>query len=273
MRLLRRIMICAVLIILAASLGAETDEELRQLWMRRDLARMEEIARTGDARAEAWMGLMLQNRGRRVEAKEWWRRAAEKGNRWAINSLAFMHLGDREDEQAAYWYRRGAEAGDRESQHTYAWLLLQGRGVAKDEGEAARWYAAAAAQGQGDAYFDLAKLYADGVGVVRDPVEAYALASLAEVTGDPSETYRATELKAQLGRSLSSDQISAASGRAIARRPDLKGQLGQKELEDRLGIFLPVLLGIVVLTPLLALFYALRWASRGLGWALARLRG
>jgi len=58
------------------------------------------------------MGLMPQNRGRRLEAKEWLRRAAEKGNLWAIISLARMHLADKEDEEAARWFRRGADAGD-----------------------------------------------------------------------------------------------------------------------------------------------------------------
>ena len=74
---------------------AQTAEELRAIYFRNDISRMEEIANTGDVRAEAWMGVMLQNRGRRSEAKEWSRRAAEKGNRWAINRLANMHRADR----------------------------------------------------------------------------------------------------------------------------------------------------------------------------------
>jgi Flp pilus assembly pilin Flp len=214
------------------------------------------------------MGLMLQNRGRRAEAREWWRRAAEKGNRWAINRLAFMHLGDKEDEQAAHWYRRGAEVGDAQSQHTYAWLLLQGRGVVKDEGEAVRWYAAAAAQGYGDSYFDLARLYADGIGVSSDPVEAYALASLGEITVDASEAHRASELKARLRRSLSADQIAAAHRRAIAMRPDLRVQLDG----DEFGLLLPLIAGLVLLGGIYALFQMLRWAWRGLARIAAKLR-
>ena len=85
------------------------------------------------------MGLMLQNRARRLEAKERWRRPAEEGNRWAMTSLAMMHLADKEDEEPARWFRRGAEAGDLAGQHDYALLLLQGRGDIKDEQAAARW--------------------------------------------------------------------------------------------------------------------------------------
>ena len=55
----------------------QTADELWAKSFRGDLARMEEVARSVDVRAEAWMGLMLQNRGRRLEAKEWWRRAAD----------------------------------------------------------------------------------------------------------------------------------------------------------------------------------------------------
>ena len=51
----------------------QTADELRATYFRGDLSRMEEAARAGDARAEAWMGLMPQNRGRRLEAKEWLR--------------------------------------------------------------------------------------------------------------------------------------------------------------------------------------------------------
>jgi TPR repeat protein len=116
-----------VLVALSSGSGTawcQTADELRATYFRGDLSRMEEAARAADVRAEAWMGLMLQNRGRRLEAKEWWRRAAEKGDLWAIISLARMHLADKVDEEAARWFRRGADAGDLGAQHSYALLLL-----------------------------------------------------------------------------------------------------------------------------------------------------
>jgi hypothetical protein len=53
------VLLCA----LTAVAVGQTDEELRQLYARRDFARMEKIARTGDARAEAWMGLIKRQEG------------------------------------------------------------------------------------------------------------------------------------------------------------------------------------------------------------------
>jgi TPR repeat protein len=165
-----------MLITTSGSVSAQTAHELRAMYFRGDIVRMEEIARASNVRAEAWMGLMLQNKGRRLEAKVWWRRAAEKGDPWAISSLAAMHLTDKEDEEAVRWYKRGAELGELDAQNTYAWLLLQGRGVDKDEQAAAREYLAAALRGHGYSILDVAKLYASGTGVTRDPVEAYAFA-------------------------------------------------------------------------------------------------
>ena len=57
-------------VLVAVSFGTgktwgQTADELRAMHFRGDLVRMEEVAGAGDVRAEAWMGLMLQNRGRR----------------------------------------------------------------------------------------------------------------------------------------------------------------------------------------------------------------
>ena len=214
----------AVTLAATSDSSAQTADELRAIYSRRDIARMEEIARSGDVRAEAWMGLMLQNRGRRLEAKQWWRRAAEKGNQWAIVSLANMHLKDKEDELAVRWYARGAETGDLGAQHAYARLLLQGRGVDKDEQAAARLLSSAASRGHRYSYPDLARLYANGTGVTRDPVEAYAHVKIAEVVLNDSDFAAGdlARLKERLTAELSPSQISAAGLRARAMRPDLK---------------------------------------------------
>jgi TPR repeat protein len=214
-------LVCAVFIgaFLSAALG-QTDEELRQIYYRRDFVQMEKLARDGDVRAEAWMGLMMQQASRRAESKEWWGRAAEKGNKWAIGSLASMHLMDKEDEKAAYWYRRGAELGYPESQAGLASLLLQGRGVATNEEEAVRLYKAAAAQGYPYAYFPLAQLYAAGRGTTRDPIAAYTLLEIAEVTIDPSQIKDLKAFKSQVASGLSAEQIAQASKRAREIRPD-----------------------------------------------------
>lgn len=203
---------------------AQTADELRAIYFRGDISRMEEIASAGDVRAEAWMGLMLLNRGRRLEAKEWWRRAAEKGNRWAMTNLARVHLADKEDEEAARWFGRGADAGNLDAMREYAFLVLQGRGVTKDQPAAARWYSKLTAQGDKFSYLPLAELYASGTGVAYDLVEAYALASIAEAVLDDSDLFgeRLGRLKGTLEMELAPTQMKAASLRARAMRPDLK---------------------------------------------------
>jgi Sel1 repeat-containing protein len=223
----------------ASTALAQTDEELREMYFRRDHARMEEIAQAGDARAEAWLGLIRQNAGRREEAKVWYRRAAEKGSRSAIVSLADMHRWDKEQEEALYWYRRGAELGISSSQMTLAWLLLEGNGYPKDEREAFRLYSSAAARGHRGAYLKLAHLHADGRGTERNAVEAYALTEIAETVLDPlsdgDQVQTAKALKARLGQELQPDGIAHAVGRAREIRSDLDAI---RDGRQRVGYFL-----------------------------------
>ena len=223
---------------------AQTADELRAIYFRGDISRMEEIASTGDVRAEAWMGLMLLNRGRRLEAKEWWRRAAEKGNRWAMTKLARVYLADKEDEEAARWFSRGADAGNLDAMREYAFLLLQGRGVPKDEPAAARWYSKLAAQGDRFSYLALAELRASGTGVAYDLIEAYALASIAEAVLDDSDLFgeRLGRLKGTLEMELSPTQMKAASLRARAMRPDLERLRIPKEESRPSALIMPLVL-------------------------------
>jgi hypothetical protein len=237
---------------------AQTDAELRVLYGRKDFVRMEIIARRGDTRAEAWMGLMLQNADRRAEAKVWWKLAAEKGDRWSILMLAEMHYLDHEDELAVQWYRRGAEAGYPAAQNTLASMLLIGRGAAKDEGEAARWYAAAVAQRDPDAYLPLAQLYASGLGVARDPVEAYALATISEVVGRYSED-RVNALKAEIAKQLTPPQMIAAQARINMLRPDFDELQALRDGEDTAQWIALFLMVAILLAALSIFFFAVRY--------------
>jgi TPR repeat protein len=106
---------------------AQTDEELRAIYNRKEQSRMQEIAESGDVRAQAWMGLMMQQQGRRVESRQWWLRAAERGNLWAMSSLAQMASTDGDIVEATKWVRRGAEAGNATSQAMYGYALATGR--------------------------------------------------------------------------------------------------------------------------------------------------
>jgi TPR repeat protein len=201
------------LVTAVSSASAQTDDDLRALYSKRDIEQMAAIAATGDHRAQAWMGLIMRQSRRRSEAMDWFWRSAEQGNAMAITNLASMHLQDNEDDHAAMWSRRGAELGIATAQDTYARLLRQGRGVPKDEREAVKWFTEAARQGFAYAYEALADMKSKGEGTSRDLVEAYALAHVADYYL-ASEGGRIEKFKNGLARELSPQQIERASRRA-----------------------------------------------------------
>jgi hypothetical protein len=214
---------------------AQTDEALREMYFRRGFAAIENFARTGDTRAEAWMGLIEQQASHRSEAKVWWRRAAEKDNRWAISMLAEMHRNDGENNEAMHWYRRGAELDDPEMQAILASRYDLGRIVTRNETEAVRWYRAAVASNYPHAYLPLAEHFASGTGVARDPVEAYALVEIASHTLPDSDSIgleKAKALKGRLAVELGAEGVTQAARRADVLRPDLKGVAARRALGD-----------------------------------------
>jgi uncharacterized protein len=220
-----RVLVAALLFgVHAPGAIAQTDSALRELYDRKEYARIEQYARQGNARAEAWMGLISRQAGRREEAKEWYRRAAEKGDLEGIRRLAGIYQYDEKNsEEADRWYRRGAELGDQDMQVTLAWRHLHGQGFPKDEREAFRWYLAAANGGNSYAYLATAEMYAAGKGIERDLVEAYAQLEIALEVLSTSETQylkQARALQSQLAQELSPDQIREAHRRAHQRRPD-----------------------------------------------------
>src|SRR5262245_34915737 len=129
------------------------------------------------------------------------RQAAERGDKIAIDGAARDAMRRKEFTEAAYWYRRGAELGDDDSQLSYAWMLLKGMGVARDEAEAFRWFLAAANNVNSYAPLATAEMYAAGQGTARDPIEAFAYALTALEALQSSETdarNRAAALRTRL---------------------------------------------------------------------------
>ncbi len=254
---------------------AQTDDELRRWYFGRDTARIEKLAHTGDARAEAWMGLIHQNAGNRVVAKDWWRKAAEKDNRWAITMLAQMHHRDGENDAAMRWYRRGAELGNPENQYELAWHYARGVIVQRDEREAVRWYRAAAEQKYQHAYLPLARHLANGAGVDRDPVEAYALAGVVErvlTDSDITEIKEAEALKHRLLEELDTAQYERAVQRADQLRWEIKDLLVDRDGSRELfGAFLIALL-LLAVTVIFGAVFAVAWLiERTIAWASRRV--
>jgi hypothetical protein len=74
--------------------AGQTDDELRQLYVRGEVAQIKKLARNGDARALAWMGRIKLQEGERGKAKEWYRRSAESRiSALAVRDVSRMHAG------------------------------------------------------------------------------------------------------------------------------------------------------------------------------------
>lgn len=215
-----------------ASVG---DDELRELWRQGDLPRMEQIAQSGDVRAQRWMGLMLHNRGRHDEAIHWYGQAVDQGDGYSADSIAFFYevgVGRPKDiEVATKWFRKGAVLGHAVSQRRYAAALRSGTGVERNEREAFRWYSKAAAHPDygdaGYAYLPLAEMLLEGRVVPRDLKRSYALARAAEYTVDDSDTEsqkRARSVADEAAARMPPPDLAVAEAMFKRRWPELAQQ-------------------------------------------------
>jgi hypothetical protein len=197
---------------------------LRDIQERGDLAAMEELARSGDARAEARLAAMLEQRGRDTEAWVWWQRAAEHGSASALGEVVEQLDREGRSAEAVAWLRRGAEADGGFAQLWLAERLRTGDGIAADPAEALRWYSAAGRHGHASAFARRAELLAGAEGVPPDLVEAYASAMVAEIISDDSEPAdeRAVAVRESLEGALSAGQRKAAWVRAQELWPGLR---------------------------------------------------
>jgi localization factor PodJL len=89
-------------------------------------------------------------------ARDWYQRAADKGNARAMHNLAVLLAdsgasGKADYNQAAIWFRKAAERGLKDSQYNLAILYARGMGVSQDMVQSYLWFAAAADQGDADA--------------------------------------------------------------------------------------------------------------------------
>jgi TPR repeat protein len=95
----------------------------------------------------------------------------------------------RNDQKAAEWYKLAAERGDREAMFALAMFRIGGRGGPKDRDEAARLLASAAKLGHAAAAYDLALLYLEGQLFPRDFKRAAELFRVAAEAGSPEAQY------------------------------------------------------------------------------------
>jgi TPR repeat protein len=149
----------------------------------------EAIAKKGDARAMAMLGVLYQ-KGLGVEADlnkavDWYAESAEKNNLGAQYSLGEIYLdgalGEPDTERGRYWMLKAAGQGKPEAEHRLG--LLAAAETPPDWTEAAQWFRKAAEQGYADSQYNLGVLYAEGRGVDASKVTAGEWFAKAAVKG------------------------------------------------------------------------------------------
>lgn len=127
------------------------------------------------------------------KAAKWYRKGAEAGNAWAMNSLGeCYHEGAgvaRDYNEAVEWFRKAVRAGDDWAMTNLGYCYEHGEGVARDYNKAAELFKKGAEAGNSWAINDLGNCYYYGRGGVPKNVEkAVELYKRAEALGCPEAT-------------------------------------------------------------------------------------
>lgn len=221
----------------------------------------------GDAAAMTLLGeIYRQGLGVAPDAKaarEWYERAAERGDLNAVYALALALLdgrgGKEDDTRAGILLERAAKAGHPlanynlamallatgqstdsqravacleipaaadvgDAQYALAILYRQGRGVEQDEAKAAEWMAKAARSGFIPAEVEYAIMLFNGTAVGKDEIAAAKLFLRAAYKGNAIAQNRLARLY-QAGRGIRPDTTEAAAWHLAARAQGLKDEM------------------------------------------------
>jgi hypothetical protein len=130
-----------------------------------DLVAAEKTFRTyapSDPDAEAWLGVVLLDRGQSTEAMRVLQHAADAGSSEANHRLALVFAEGqagipRNDPRAVELFQKAAEAGHRRAQINLGILYLRGQGVPRDLVQARAWLEKAASNGDANALYALGR--------------------------------------------------------------------------------------------------------------------
>jgi uncharacterized protein len=136
------------------------------------------------------------------------------------------------DVKAADWYKLAADRGDREAMFALAMFRVQGRGGPRDRDAGAKWLAAAAKLGHPLAAYDLALLYMEGQLFPQDFTRAAELLRTAAQAGNPEAQYALGTLYKQ-GRGVAKDMKQAAQLWGLAAIADN----GDAQVEYGIALF------------------------------------
>ncbi len=152
-----------------------------------DIEAATELAKIGDAEAQANLGVMLTTRGKFKEAASWYKQAADMGIGTAAYNLGTLYYNGQGFPQdyatAQHWFEIAAKRNDPYAQFQLGMMYGAGKGVSADPVTEMRWYTKAAGQGLPAAQYNLAVMYHNAEGVDQDDVKAYAWLLVAQRAG------------------------------------------------------------------------------------------
>ncbi len=133
-----------------------------------------------------------------VDALDWFKKAADKGNDMAQLKLGLMYsFGEgvrKNKKEAMTWYLKAANQGNLGAQTNVGHNYESGQGVKKDYLEALNWYRMAADQGYPDAQRSMGNMYFKGHGVSKDYSQALKWYKMAADQGDGHAQYLIGEM-------------------------------------------------------------------------------
>ncbi|MEO8673418.1 MAG: hypothetical protein ABI411_19050 [Tahibacter sp.] len=106
------------------------------------------------------------------KALDWYRQAAEQGNRDGQFHFAQMLARGNRGAEALPWYRRAAEQGLKGAQRTLAMQYAEGVAVPRDRAESLHWNQRLAEQGDAEAQYQVGRSHALGLGTGKDSAVA-----------------------------------------------------------------------------------------------------
>ena len=157
-----------------------------------------------------------------TKAAEWYRLAAERGDRDAMFALAMFNMTGAAvctTAEAARLFADAAKLGHAAAAYDLGLLYLEGQQFPQDFGRAAELFRAAANAGNPEAQYALATLYKEGRGVEKNDTEAARLLAAAALAENPdAEVEYAIALFN--GTGVTKDE---ARGTALFRKAALRG--------------------------------------------------
>jgi TPR repeat protein len=187
-----------------------------------DIDQATELARLGDAEAQANLGVMLTTRGKYQEAAGWYKQAADMGIGTAAYNLGTLYYNGQGFPQdyatALHWFQLAAQRNDPYAEFQLGIMAGDGKGLDANVNAEMQWYKKAAEQGLPAAQYNLAVMYHNAEGVDKqDDVTAYAWLLLAQRGG-----VDISEAKPVITDGMTPEQMQAAErlSRTLYVAPD-----------------------------------------------------